>query len=92
MSMTPFVRKILSLKDTAENRWPPKDAEFLIRYTPNWGVKDDVCDFDYDSITITVKILCNGRGMKRRDAAKMAAKLERVAQGKSKTREVSAII
>jgi hypothetical protein len=55
-------------------------------HTPNWP--DD--DARYGSITISVKIQ-DYRGLSRKQVERICEKLEKVAKGKAKDREVSAI-
>lgn len=55
--------------------------------TPN--VPDD--QERYSSITISVKIVCDGRELNRKQIAKLCQRLEKTARGRSSTREVSAI-
>lgn len=59
-------------------------------HTPNWPKGEDSTRFN--SITISVKITCDTRGLNRQEAAKLCKAIERLATGRSKQRTVSAIV
>lgn len=57
-------------------------------HTPHWPEDGE----PRTSITISVKITCDGRGLSRAEADKLCQRIERLATGRSQTRTVSAII
>lgn len=65
-------------------------AKEIIEITPNWP--NHSYGGRYTSVTISVKISDNGRGLSRSEAAQICKKLERTARGRSTLREVSAIV
>jgi hypothetical protein len=55
--------------------------------TPNWPEDGE----PRDCIVITVKIVCDGRGMSRKQVARLCQRFERIAVAGSRSRTVSAI-
>lgn len=62
----------------------------IIEKTPDWNLSG-ILDKTATSVTITTKILCYGRGLTRKDIATLCYNFEKLAQGRSKEKDVSAI-
>lgn len=58
-------------------------------HTPNWPKGEEASRFG--SISISVKISCEGRGMNREEVDKLCRRIERLIKARSKTRTASAI-
>lgn len=60
---------------------------FFTGHTPSWPEDGE----PRNAITITVKIRCDGRSLSRKQVDRICGRIEKVAAGRSKTRDVSAI-
>ena len=70
------------------HRLMSQPSSFFTGHTPNW-IGDD--SERYDSITISVHIKMDGRGLNRKEVAAICKRLEKAGMGRARYRTVSAI-